>query len=74
LFDFGLSEPFPPFTYRRFVTKAAQENPDFLERKTHVSREPYQQHAVNGLIGVTALPARAIRSRNQAKLFVVPNR
>jgi hypothetical protein len=74
LSDFKMSELLPAFAYRCFVIKAAKENLDLLEREIHISGEPYEQHAVNRFIRITALPARAIRNRNQAKLFVVPNR
>src|ERR1700730_1602339 len=74
LFDFRMSESLPAFAYRRFITKAAQENLDLLEGKIHVSSETYEQNPIDGISGITALPTRPVRSRNQAKLFVVSNR
>jgi hypothetical protein len=58
---------------RRIISQAAQKDFDLVERETHVACETDEQHAVNGFRGISALPASAVRRREQAYPFVVAN-
>jgi hypothetical protein len=71
LADLAVSKLFPARADRRVVAQSMQKEFDFAESKTHVTCEANQKHAFDGIAGVTALPASAVRSGEKTHFLVV---
>jgi|SRR5215467_761389 len=55
------------------VAEAAEEEPDFGEGETHFASETNEQDAVESVVRIAALAARAVRRSEEAEFFVVAN-
>lgn len=65
-FDFGElagGEFFPARADGSVVAEAVEEEFDFGERKTHFAGKTNEQHSVEGVRGIAALAAGAVRGR-----------
>ena len=73
-FNFGeflCGEFFPARADGSVVAQAAEEELDFGKGKIHFSREANEEYAVEGVGGIAALAAGAMRRSEQAEFFVV---
>jgi hypothetical protein len=69
--DFSGSELFPTRAYRSVIAEAAEEELDFGKGEAHFAGEADEEHAVEGVAGVTALAAAAVGRGEKAHFFVI---
>jgi hypothetical protein len=77
VFNFGdlfRGEFFPARADRSILPKAAEEELDFGERKTHLGGKANQQDAVESVRGVTTLAADTVGRGKQTEPFIVADR
>jgi len=72
--DFRMGQFFPAGTYRGAITQAAEEDFDFGECEVHFRGETDEEHAIQGVNGVTPLAAYAVGCFENAHPFVIANR
>jgi hypothetical protein len=61
----------PARSYGSLIVQAAKEKLDFGERETHLASEANEENAVEGVRGIAALAAGAMRRGEEAEPFVV---
>jgi hypothetical protein len=69
--DFVMSEFFPTGANRSVVAQAVEKEFDLAEGEAHVAGEANEKRAVEGIAGIAALAAGAVRRGEQAHFFVV---
>jgi hypothetical protein len=74
LSDLPMGQFFPARADGEIVAEAVEEELDLAEIEVHLAGEADEEHAIEGVTGITALAADALRDSEEAHSFVVADR